>query len=79
MTINTAMLVGLGFLVAALFAVLIAPAYRRRTVRLTTAALKRSLPLTEAEMRADKDRLRADHAEFCPPEDRGKPPRRSYQ
>ncbi|MEQ1696624.1 MAG: hypothetical protein ABL901_12350 [Hyphomicrobiaceae bacterium] len=62
MTINTAMLVGLGFLVAALFAVLIAPAYRRRTVRLTTAALKRSLPLTEAEMRADKDRLRADHA-----------------
>lgn len=62
MTINTAMLVGLGFLIAALFAVLIAPAYRRRTVRLTTAALKRSLPLTEAEMRADKDRLRADHA-----------------
>ena len=62
MTINTAMLVGLGFLIAALFAVLIAPAYRRRTVRLTTKALKRSLPLTEAEMRADKDRLRADHA-----------------
>lgn len=62
MTINTAMLVGLGFLVATLLAVLIAPAYRRRTVRLTTAALKRSLPLTESEMRADKDRLRADHA-----------------
>lgn len=62
MTINTAMLVALGFLVAALLAVLIAPAYRRRTVRLTTDALKRSLPLTEAEMRADKDRLRADHA-----------------
>lgn len=62
MTINTAMLVGLGFLIAALLAVLIAPAYRRRTVRLTTDALKRSLPLTEAEMRADKDRLRAEHA-----------------
>ena len=62
MTINTAMLVGLGFLIAAFLAVLIAPAYRRRTVRLTTDALKRSLPLTEAEMRADKDRLRADHA-----------------
>jgi hypothetical protein len=62
MTINTAMLVGLGFLMAALLAVLIAPAYRRRTVRLTTDALKRALPLTEAEMRADKDRLRADHA-----------------
>jgi chromosome segregation ATPase len=62
MTINTAMLVALGFLIAALLAVLIAPAYRRRTVRLTTDALKRSLPLTESEMRADKDRLRADHA-----------------
>jgi hypothetical protein len=62
MSINTAMLVALGFLLAALFAVLIAPAYRRRTVRLTTEALKRTLPLTEAEMRADKDRLRADHA-----------------
>ena len=62
MTINTAMLVGLGFLIAALLSVLIAPAYRRRTVRLTTDALKRALPLTEAEMRADKDRLRADHA-----------------
>jgi chromosome segregation ATPase len=62
MTINTAMLIALGFLVAALLAVLVMPAYRRRTVRLTTDALKRSLPLTEAEMRADKDRLRADHA-----------------
>ncbi len=62
MLINTAMLVGLGFLIAALLAVLVAPAYRRRTVRLTTDALKRSLPLTEAEIRADKDRLRADHA-----------------
>ncbi len=62
MTINTAMLVVLGFLVAAFLTVLIAPSYRRRTVRLTTDALKRSLPLTEAEMRADKDRLRADHA-----------------
>ncbi len=62
MTINTAMLVALGFLIATLLAVLIAPAYRRRTVRLTTDALKRTLPLTEAEMRADKDRLRADHA-----------------
>jgi uncharacterized coiled-coil protein SlyX len=62
MTINTAMLVALGFLIATLLAVLIAPAYRRRTVRLTTDAMKRTLPLTEAEMRADKDRLRADHA-----------------
>lgn len=62
MTIGTAMLVGLGFLIALLLAALIAPAYRRRTVRLTTDALKRTLPLTEAEIRADKDRLRAEHA-----------------
>jgi len=62
MTIGTAMLVGLGFLIALLFAAVVAPAYRRRTVRLTTDALKRSLPLTEAEIRADKDRLRAEHA-----------------
>jgi len=62
MTINTAMLVGLGFLLATLLSVLIAPAYRRRTVRLTTDAIKRTLPLTELEIRADKDRLRAEHA-----------------
>lgn len=62
MNIGTAMLVGLGFLIALLFAALIAPAYRRRTVRLTTEALKRTLPLTEAEIRADKDRLKAEHA-----------------
>jgi len=62
MTIGTAMLVGLGFLIALLAAALIAPAYRRRTVRLTTEAMKRSLPLTEVEIRADKDRLRAEHA-----------------
>ncbi len=62
MTINTAMLVGLGFLIATFLAVLVAPAYRRRTVRLTTQTLKRSLPLSAAEIQADKDRLRADHA-----------------
>ena len=62
MTIGTAMLVGLGFLIALLLAALVAPAYRRRTVRLTSETLKRSLPLTEAEIRADKDRLRAEHA-----------------
>jgi chromosome segregation ATPase len=62
MTINTAMLVGLGFLVATFLALLVAPAYRRRTVRLTTQTLKRSLPLSASEIQADKDRLRADHA-----------------
>jgi uncharacterized coiled-coil protein SlyX len=62
MTINTIMLVALGFLIAALLAVLIAPAYRNRTMRLTADALRRSLPLTESEIRADRDRMRAEHA-----------------
>src|SRR5665647_1868357 len=56
------MLAALGFLTAALLALFIAPLYRRRVARLTTEMLKRSMPLTEAEIRADKDRLRAEFA-----------------
>ena len=56
------MLVTLGFLIAALIVVVLLPAYKRRVERFTTEALKRTLPLTEAEIRADKDRLRADFA-----------------
>lgn len=62
LTIQTAMLVLLGFLIAALLLVLFAPAHRARIVRLTTEQLKQSMPLTEAEIRADKDRLRAEYA-----------------
>lgn len=61
-TIQSIMLVALGFLVAALLSFLVAPLYRRRTARLATEELKRSIPLTEAEIRADKDRLRAEYA-----------------
>jgi hypothetical protein len=61
-TIEMAMLAALGFLAAALLALFIAPLYRRRVARLTTEMLKRSMPLTEAEIRADKDRLRAEFA-----------------
>lgn len=61
-TLYAAMLVMLGFLIAALIVVALLPAYRRRIERFTTEALKRSLPLTEEEIRADKDRLRADFA-----------------
>lgn len=57
-----AMLVTLGFLIAALIVVVVLPAYRRRIERFTAEALKRTLPLTEEEIRADKDRLRADFA-----------------
>jgi chromosome segregation ATPase len=56
------MLVTLGFLLAALLLVVFLPAYRRRIERFTTEALKQTLPLTEDEIRADKDRLRADFA-----------------
>ena len=61
-TLYAAMLVTLGFLIAALIAVVILPSYRRRIERFQTEALKRTLPLTEAEIRADKDRLRANFA-----------------
>ena len=61
-TIEMVMLAAFGFLTAALLALFIAPLYRRRVARLTTEMLKRSMPLTEAEIRADKDRLRAECA-----------------
>ena len=51
------MLVTLGFLIAALIVVVLLPAYRHRIERFTTEAMKRSLPLTEAEIRADFERL----------------------
>ncbi|MDX2257333.1 MAG: hypothetical protein NW205_00300 [Hyphomicrobiaceae bacterium] len=62
LTIQSAMLVVLGVLIACLAGLLIVPAYYRRTVRLTTERLKRAMPLTEAEIRADKDRIRAEYA-----------------
>jgi hypothetical protein len=61
-TLYAAMLVTLGFLIAALMVVVLLPAYRRRIERFATEALKRLLPLTEDEIRADKDRLRANFA-----------------
>jgi len=61
-TIEMVMLAGLGFLTAALLALFLAPLYRRRSGRLAIEALKRSMPLTEAEIRADKDRVRAEYA-----------------
>jgi len=61
-TIQSVMLVLLGFLAAALFVLLLVPAYWRRAVRLTTRQLRQSMPLTDAEIRADKDRIRAEYA-----------------
>ncbi len=61
-TLYAAMLVSLGFLIAALIVVVLLPAYKRRVERFTSEALKRTLPITEEEIRADKDRMRADFA-----------------
>ena len=61
-SIQSIMLVALGFLSATLLGLLIAPAFWRRAVRLTTRRLKEQLPLSDAEIRADKDRLRAEYA-----------------
>lgn len=60
--IQSVMLVLLGFFIAAFAVLLLAPAYWRRAVRLTTESLKRSMPMTTAEIRADKDRIRAQSA-----------------
>lgn len=61
-SIQAFMLIALGFLLAAFAGLLTVPAYRRRIERLTLRKIRRSMPLTEAEIRADKDRLRAENA-----------------
>lgn len=61
-TVYNVMLVTLGTLLAALAILFLMPAYRRRIERFTTERIKRSLPLTQNEIRADKDRLRAEFA-----------------
>lgn len=61
-TVYNAMLIVLGTLLAALAVLLLLPAYRRRVERFTTERIKRALPLTESEIRADKDRIRAEYA-----------------
>jgi hypothetical protein len=61
-TIQSVLLVLLGLLIASLVVLLTAPAYRARIARLTADRVRTSLPLTEAEVRADRDRIRADNA-----------------
>lgn len=62
LSIQSIMLITLGFLTAALLALTVAPAFWARAVRLTTQRIKERLPVTETEIRADKDRLRAEFA-----------------
>lgn len=61
-TLQSVMLIALGAFAAGFLAFFFAPLYRRRAARLAIEDLKRSMPLTEAEIRADKDRLRAANA-----------------
>lgn len=61
-TIQSVMLVALGFLLATLIALALAPAYRARAMRLTYRHIRRTIPLTESEVRVDRDRLRAQYA-----------------
>ena len=52
----------LGFLAAALLALMVAPAIWRRAVSLTRQRIESSVPLTLNEIQADKDQLRAEFA-----------------
>ena len=61
-TIQAVLLIALGFLAAALIALLLAPAFWRRAVRLTSRRIREQLPVNEREVAAEKDRLRAQHA-----------------
>ncbi|RWX60080.1 hypothetical protein EN780_32935, partial [Mesorhizobium sp. M4B.F.Ca.ET.089.01.1.1] len=52
----------LGFLCAGFLALLIAPAIWRRAVALTRRRVEASMPLTLAEIQANKDQVRAEFA-----------------
>ena len=56
------MLVALGFLIAMLFALLLAPAFWRRAERLTARRLEQNMPMSIAEADAGRDQIRASYA-----------------
>ena len=60
--IEPVMYFGIGFLVAALLCLLFVPLVHNRAVRLTMRRLEAATPLSIAEIRADKDQLRAEFA-----------------
>ncbi len=60
--IETVMLIVLGFTLASLIALLIAPALWRHAVKLTTSKIEATLPISVADINADKDLLRAEYA-----------------
>jgi chromosome segregation ATPase len=60
--IEMVMFFGLGFFTACLATIFIANAVWRRAVRLTTKRVQSSMPISLAEIKADRDQLRADFA-----------------
>lgn len=56
------MLIMLGFFTAGLIALLLAPTVWRRAVRLTTRRIEATMPMSLADIEADKDMLRATYA-----------------
>ena len=60
--IEFVLLFALGFLAAALVALIVAPIIQRRVVSLTERRIRASVPLSAAEIRADKDMARAAFA-----------------
>jgi hypothetical protein len=61
-SIQSLLLVALGFLSAGLLTLVLAPAFWARAVRMTDKRLRERLPISEDEVRADKDRIRAEAA-----------------
>ena len=60
--IESSMYFGMGFLLAVLSVLVVAPLVHGRAVRLTTRRLEATIPLSMAEIHADKDMLRAEFA-----------------
>src|ERR1700751_2145868 len=60
--IEPIMYFGLGFLAATLLALIIMPFVHGRAERLTTRRLEAAIPVSMAEIQADKDQLRAEFA-----------------
>src|SRR5271154_4001621 len=60
--VESGMYFGVGVLVAALLCLLFVPLVHNRAVRLTMKRLEAATPLSIAEIRADKDQLRAEFA-----------------
>lgn len=60
--IQMALLVALGFLAASLLAILFAGPFWRRAERLTEKRIAATMPISPGDIRADKDRLRAEYA-----------------